>query len=69
MLVLEGQFIHTSRENNSFETEYFWPIHTYIHMSRERENKQLNGFHNLQFIGRFGRSPLQNCLAMASLIV
>ena len=33
VLVLEVQYIHTSRENNSFETDYFWPIHT----SRERE--------------------------------
>ena len=31
VLVLEAQYIHTSRENKSFETEYFWPIHTYIH--------------------------------------
>ena len=29
VVVLEGQYIHTSRENKSFETEYFWPIHTY----------------------------------------
>ena len=38
VLVLEGQYIHTSRESNSFETEYFCPIH--IHMSKERESKQ-----------------------------
>ena len=36
VLVLEGQYIHTSRENNSFETEYFWPIHTYMWAKRER---------------------------------
>ena len=29
VLVLEGQYIHMSRKNNSFDTEYFWPIHTY----------------------------------------
>ena len=29
VLVLQGQYIHMSRENNSFETEYFWSIHTY----------------------------------------
>ena len=29
VLVLEDHYIHTSRENKSFETEYFWPIHTY----------------------------------------
>ena len=61
VLVLEDQYIHASRENNSFETEYFWPIH----MSRERE--RTSGFHDLQFIERSGWSSLQNCLAMASL--
>ena len=24
MLVLEGQYIHTSRENKTLKTEYFW---------------------------------------------
>ena len=45
VLVLEGQYIHTSRENNSFETEYFWPIHTYIHMSKERERNRWISYH------------------------
>ena len=31
VLVLEGQYIHTSRESNSFETEYFWLIPTHQH--------------------------------------
>ena len=35
VLVLEGQYIHTSRENKTFDTEYFWPIHTYIRAKRE----------------------------------
>ena len=30
VLVLEGQYIHTSRENKTLETEYFWVIDTYI---------------------------------------
>ena len=30
MLVPEDQYIHTSRENKAFETEYFWSIQTYI---------------------------------------
>ena len=60
-MVLEGQFIHTSREktshNNSFETEYFTlggyagfgrPIHTY----KQREQAIKWSFHNVQFIGR-----------------
>ena len=29
VLVLEDHYIHTSRENKSFKTEYFWLIHTY----------------------------------------
>ena len=29
VVVLEGQYIHTSRENKSFKTGYFWPMHTY----------------------------------------
>ena len=36
VLVLEGQYIHTSRENKTLETEYFWPIDTYIRTKRER---------------------------------
>ena len=40
VLVLEVQYIHVSRENKSFETEYFWPINTYIHTSRERERNR-----------------------------
>ena len=39
VLVMEGQYIHMSRERNSFETEYSWPKHTYIHMSKEREKQ------------------------------
>ena len=34
VVVLEGQYIHTSRENKSFETEYFRPIQTYIQAER-----------------------------------
>ena len=36
VLVLEGKYIHTSRENKSFETEYFCPIHTYKQRERNR---------------------------------
>ena len=36
VLVLEGQYIHTSRESHSFETEYFCPIHTYEQREREK---------------------------------
>ena len=39
VLVLEGQYIHTSRESHSFGTEYFCPIHTYIRAKRERTSK------------------------------
>ena len=34
MLVLEGQYIHTSREKKALETKYFWPIQTYIRAER-----------------------------------
>ena len=30
----EHHYIHTSRENKAFETEYFWPIQTYIRAER-----------------------------------
>ena len=36
VLVLEGQYIHTNREKKALETEYFWPIQTYILAKRER---------------------------------
>ena len=36
VLVLEDHYIHTSRENKACETEYFWPIQTYIRAKRER---------------------------------
>ena len=36
VLVLEDHYIHMSRENKAFETEYFWPIQTYIRAKRER---------------------------------
>ena len=39
VLVLEDHYIHSSREKKAFETEYFWPIHTYIHTSKERTSK------------------------------
>ena len=35
VLVLEGQYIHMSRESNSFKREYFWPIH--MHKEREKQ--------------------------------
>ena len=34
VLVLEGQYYEWG--NKSFETEYFWPIHTYIRAKREQ---------------------------------
>ena len=30
VLVLEDHYVHTSRENKALDTEYFWPIQTYI---------------------------------------
>ena len=36
VLVLEDHYIHMSRENKAFDTEYFWPIQTYIWAKRER---------------------------------
>ena len=30
VLVLEDHYIHTSRENKALDTEFFWPIQTYI---------------------------------------
>ena len=41
-MVLEGQYIHTSRENKTLETEYLWPIDTYG--QRERE---IGGVHTI----------------------
>ena len=34
MLVLEDHYIHTSEENKALDTEYFWPIQTYIQVSK-----------------------------------
>ena len=36
VLVPQGQYRHTSREKKALETEYFWPIQTYIRAKRER---------------------------------
>ena len=38
MLVLEDHYIHTSRENKALDTEYFWPIQTFIWAKKERED-------------------------------
>ena len=38
VVVLEDHYMHTNRENKSFETEYFCPIHTY-------EQRQQATFH------------------------
>ena len=47
VLALEDQYIHTSRENNSFETEYFWPIHTlYIYVVLTRQMTLALGQHS-----------------------
>ena len=46
VLVLEGQYIHMSRENKTLETEYFWPIDTYE--QREREG----GVHTILLCGK-----------------
>ena len=60
VLVLEDHYIHTSRENKALDTEYFWPIQTYIRAKRERE-KQMD-FMPFNCVGRpclvF---PFQNC--------
>ena len=48
VLVLEGYYIHTSREKKGLETKYFWPIQTYIRAKRE---KQIN-FMPFNCVGR-----------------
>ena len=41
VLVLEDHYIHMSRENKAFDTEYFLPIqHTY-----EQRERETDGFH------------------------
>ena len=47
VLVLENHYIHTSRENKALDTEYFWPIQTYIRAKRERE-----GVHIIRLCGK-----------------
>ena len=36
VLVLEDHYIYMSRENKALDSEYFWPIQTYIQAKRER---------------------------------
>ena len=60
VLVLEGQYIHTSREKKALETEYFWPIQTYIRTKRER-NRWISC---LSIVGKTMLSlPFQNSAA------
>ena len=57
VLVLEDHYIHTSKENKALDTEYFWPIQTYIRAKRERE-----GVHIIRLWGKtmFWSSQFQN---------